>query len=566
MKKYIWLLLLFPLNALAQDAVLEKYIDSLVGPMNKPDVPGTMVLVAQDGKVLFQKAYGMANLELGVPLKTDHAFAIGSVSKQFTAVAVLQLAAQDKLKLTDDIRKYFPQFNTHGYTVTVDNLLSHTSGLTMTDEVYNKMHNENKAAISTERFLNYLMQATPLFVPGTEWSYNNFAYFMLAALVEKLSGEPFEQYMRDHVFKPAGMTHTYIAQDLQSLTNIVSSYTRGYQGRWRNQYRESYFEWAKGSGAVISTLADMLQWDIALREEKVLPGKWLEKAWTPYTLKSGEQVEYGYAWDVNNFEGLRIISHSGSVYGFATQSVHIPEKKLYVFFADFYSSDPNILPRKIIPRILSIRRWTAASKTETRVSEYEGAYQMHHNGSRLMTRITDRPVYVKFTTSGDTLFVKQPLSEKTFLRPAGKDRFLPGRSEDNVYIFNRDANGNVASMNIIPYLFGGSNARRPNKKIAVKEMPPLILVSIDSAVLKKYSGTYYRPDTDEFFFIESQGKKLYGYVWNAAQKFELLPVSISKFIRKGADDYSITFGTDSKGFPILRISGFTDRVFRKTDD
>src|SRR5215213_864973 len=107
MKKIFFVIFLSfsALSLLAQDPALEKFIDSLVGSMNKPDVPGTMVLVAQDGKILVQKAYGMANIELGVPLKTDHAFAIGSISKQFTAVAVLQLATQGKLNLMDDVRK-----------------------------------------------------------------------------------------------------------------------------------------------------------------------------------------------------------------------------------------------------------------------------------------------------------------------------------------------------------------------------------------------------------------------------------------------------------------------------
>src|SRR5215212_2733631 len=225
MKKFI-LVLLLPLQVFAQDVPLEKFVDSLVGPMNKPDAPGTMILVAQDGKPVFQKAYGMANLELGVPLKMDHAFAIGSISKQFTAVAVLQLAQQGKLKLTDDIRKYIPSFNTHGYTITIDNLLSHTSGITITEADYTSMHAENKAAIYPERFLDFIMKTKSSFAPGTEWSYSNFAYAIVAPMVvEKISGERFEDYMRDHVFKPAGMSHTYIARDLQPLNNVVTSYT-----------------------------------------------------------------------------------------------------------------------------------------------------------------------------------------------------------------------------------------------------------------------------------------------------------------------------------------------------
>jgi len=560
------LILLLPVQALAQDTSLERFVDSLVGPMNKPDAPGTMVFVASDGKALFQKAYGMANLELGVPLKTDHAFGIGSVSKQFTAVAVLQLAQQGKLKLTDDVRKYIPHFNSHEFTITIDNLLSHTAGIDMSDNEYNAMHSENNSAIYPERFIEYAMNRNLMYVPGTEWSYSNFSYVILATLVEKISGEPYETYMADHIFKPAGMSHTFIGQDLRPFNNVVSSYTRGYEGKWRNLGRQNDWSWARGAGTIITTLEDMLQWDIALREEKVLPREWLEKAWTPYRLQNGEQVNYGYGWDVNTYNNLKIISHSGGISGFATQSVHVPEKRLYVLFVDCYASDPNSIPKKIIARLLNIPRWVPSPKGDTSFSEYTGAYQLHHQGSRLMKKITDKPVYVKFITSGDTLFVQPPLVEKVFLRPAGKDRFLPGRSEESVYIFNRDEKGNIVSMNQIPFLFGGPTANRPNKRVNVAEKAPIVVKAVDPAVLKNYSGSYYRPETDEYLFVIAQGNRLYGSIWNTSQKFELLPVSNNKFIRKGVDDYSVTFKMDSKGFPMLTVSGLTDRDFRKVHD
>jgi len=565
MRKYI-LLFLLPIQVAAQDLQLEKYVDSLIGPMNKPDVPGSMVLVAQDGKVLIRKAYGMASLELSVPLNTDHAFAIGSVSKQFTTVAILQLVQNGKLKLTDDVRKYLPSFNSHGYTITIDNLLSHTAGIDMADNEYNSMHSENNAAIYPERFIDYALNRKLMFAPGTEWSYSNFAYVILATLVEKVSGEPYENYMKNHVFSPAGMSHTFIGQDLQPFNNVVSSYARGYEGKWRNLNRLNDWGWARGAGTIITTLDDMLQWDIALREEKVLPHEWLDKAWTPYTLKNGVRIDYGYGWDINTYNNIKIISHSGGINGFAAQTVHVPEKKLYVFFADFYASDPASIPKKIISRILIIPRWTPSPKGDTKSSEYTGYYQLHHQGSRLVKKITDKPVYIRFTSSGDTLFVQQPLSEKTFLRPAGKDRFLPGRSEETMFIFNRDANGNIVSMNQVPFLFGGANSGRPNLKVTIAEKPPMVIVPVDSAVLKRYAGTYYRPETDEYLFIIAQGNKLYGSIWNTAQRFELLHTGNNKFIRKGVDDYSVTFKNDSKGFPILTVSGLRNRDYRKVHD
>jgi CubicO group peptidase (beta-lactamase class C family) len=564
--KKILLLLLLPMQAVSQDNQLEKFVDSLIGPMNKRNQPGTMILVAQDGKPILKKAYGLANVELEVPLKTDHAFAIGSVSKQFTAVAVLQLVQQNKLKLSDDIRKHIPSFNSQGRTITIENLLTHTAGIDMADSEYNNMHSAENAAIYPERFIDYAMTRKLVFEPGTEYSYSNFAYNILAAMIEKISGLPFETYMSEKVFIPAGMTNTFAAQDLKPLNNVVSSYTRGYEGKWRNMARDNTWDWSRGAGNVITTLGDMLKWDIALREEKVLPKQWLEKAWTPYRLKNGGLVQYGFGWDVNMYDNTPIISHSGGTMGFAAQSVHVPEKNIYVFFADFYASDPNGIPKKILSRMLNIPRWSATTKAEVDLSEYTGHFRLHHQGSRLMKRITDDPVFVKFTASGDTLFVQQPLAEKTFLRPAGKDRFLPPRSEDNIYVFNRDSKGKIVSMNVKPFLFGGAVAEHPMMKEKVADKPPIDIVSIDSATLKKYAGTYYRPESDEYLFITTQGNKLYGSVWNTPQRFELLPLSSHKFVRKGVELYTITFKNDSKGFPVITVSGLRNRDYKKVRD
>ena len=372
--------------------------------------------------------------------------------------------------------------------------------------------------------------------------------------------------MRDHVFKPAGMNHTFIGNDLQPLPNLVSSYVRGYEGKWRNQNRRSDWGWWRGSGAVITTVDDMLQWDIALREEKVLSREWLEKAWTAYTLNNGEHVQYGYGWDINTYNNTRIVSHSGGIYGFATQSVHVPEKKLYILYVDFFTADPNIIPRRILSRMLNEPRWTSAPKGDANMADYTGAYQLHHMGSRLISKITDKPIYIKFTTSGDTLYVQQPLAERTFLRPAGKDRFLPGRTEDNMYVFNRDSKGNIVSMNVVPFLFGGAVSGRPNKKVAAQMIPTVVTITIDSTILKKYAGTYYRPEADEYFFILAQGNKLFGSALGSPQKFELLPVSEHKFVRKGVEGYTVNFKNDNQGLPVLTTSGFNDREFKKVDD
>jgi len=564
MKKY-FVLLMLPLSVAAQDRPLDKFIDSLVGPYNKPDVPGSMILIAQDGKPIVKKAYGMASLELSVPLTTNHSFAIGSISKQFTALAMLQLAEQGKLKLSDDIRKYFPGVNTHGYVVTIDNLLSHTSGISSFErKSFNHFVHENGIAAYPDYFLSYIMSEDLLFVPGTNWSYDNAAYWINALIIEKVSGEKFADYMREHVFRPAGMLHSFVADDLQPLNNLAISYSKGYQGKWRNENsRTSYWEWPKGGGNIISTLDDMMQWDIALREGKILSKQWLQRAWTAYVLKTGFVVHYGYGWYVSNYGGVHIISHSGAIYSYSVESVHLPEKKLYILYVNFYGSDPASIPKNIISTLLNIPFYKAIDTSANKLSDYIGDYETPHATSRLSKQVSDRPIYANFTTSGDTLYMQYTGREKIFLRPAGKDRFLPAHADDPLYVFNRDERGKVKSFQVIPFLFGGAMSDEAFKKIQRIKKPLQKIVFVNPEVLKRYTGTYYRPVTDRYFFIELNGGKLYAYQMNAAERFELLPIGQNKFIRKGIEDSGISFKVNLNGLMILTFFGNRIEDYKK---
>src|SRR5215212_2543675 len=216
----LFILLLLPLHTLAQDAQLEKFVDSLIGPFNKGSAPGSMILVVQDGKQLVKKSYGMANLELRVPLRTDHAFAIGSVTKQFTAVAILQLAQNGKLSLSDDIRKYIPFFDTHGKTITIENLLTHTSGITGSMA---QLRQTIVLDVHPDKFLRYVMNSPLEFEPGTDWSYSNIAFRIASIIIERVSGQTYATYLKENLFEAAGMHESFAADDLTQMDNVVSS-------------------------------------------------------------------------------------------------------------------------------------------------------------------------------------------------------------------------------------------------------------------------------------------------------------------------------------------------------
>ena len=558
------LLLFLPLQSFAQDAQLEKFIDSLVGPFNKPDAPGSMILVMQDGKQLAKKAYGMANLELRVPLRTDHAFAVGSVTKQFTAVAILQLVQKGKLSLSDDIRKYIPFYDSQGKTITIENLLTHTSGISG-----NLRELRQEAVVDTysDHFVRYVMKSPLDFEPGTDWSYSNHAFRIASIIVERVSGQTAAEYFKEHLFEPAGMHQSYVADDLQPLHNLVSSYMRGGNGTWRNASTlRPEWNWAKGAGNIISTLDDMFRWHTALLEGKIISAELLERAWTSYRLKNGSLTNYGYGFNVMPHGNFRVIHHNGGIYGYRNVAAFVPEKKLYVQYVNLYSGDIAYITKKILARLLNIAPPSPDQKYTGSLADYAGNYEQHYVEAAVSTR-SKIPVYATVMVRGDSLYLREMLAAPVYLRPAGKDRFIPGRPEDGLYEFNRDKDNKVVSMRFRPYLYGVGNAGVENRKI--KETVSQVVheaVAVNRELLKKYTGTYYRPESAGYLFVELQGDRLFGSNIGSPQKYELVPVAENKFIRKDLKDYSFSFNPDENGIMKATVSGFTQFDYKKIAD
>jgi len=565
MKKIIIIVFFIPCLLGAQDVQLEKYVDSLMAPVNRTDMPGTMLLIAKDGMPLIRKTYGMANLELQVATRPDHLFAIGSVSKQFTAVAILQLAWKGKLNLSDDIRKYLPEFNTHGKLITIGHLLTHTSGIASSEQKDIGDFIHAKGIYSDKEFMEYAMKPEHFFVPGSDWSYNNFGFNIAAIIIEKLSGVSFAEYMSKNIFQPAGMTNSFVPDETKPLKNLVTSYFKDRNGGWMYYFARKWLP-ARGSGNIISTMDDMLKWDIALREEKILPKEWLEKAWTTYKLNDGRNTDYGLGWTVAKNNGIRFFTHGGDIYGYHTYAVHVPEKKIYLLCANFYATSTeaaNIL-RKIVPRLLSLS-YPSPVKAVVQLDEYASVYEIHRTGTRIAKQLTDRPIYMNISVKGDSLYAQQTLGEKIFLRPAGKDTFLPGTSEASWIVFTRDANQKVNAL-YVNGVYWSYGPEVQNKKVNIKWPAPVEAKPINTELLKQYAGAYHRVELEtnfplSFYFIETDGVKLYSKFEGKRQ--ELTPVSDNKFVRKGVEDIIFEFKSATNGAMILTVSALRVYDYRK---
>ena len=237
MKKQLYLLLLglaLSLTAVAQTtAQLTNEFDKLLTEQFKADGPGCTALVAHKGQVIYQKAFGMANLELNVPMQPDNVFRIGSITKQFTAIAILQLMEQGKLSLQDEITRFIPDYPTQGKKITVEHLLTHTSGIKSTTDMPTFWSMIRKDMTPPE--LIDIFKNQPLeFDPGTNWKYCNSGYGLLGYIIEKVSKKTYPQYLEEAFFKPLGMTQSYFGSNTKLIKNQVAGYESDSNGVLQN--------------------------------------------------------------------------------------------------------------------------------------------------------------------------------------------------------------------------------------------------------------------------------------------------------------------------------------------
>lgn len=451
----ICFIIFFPCCVLqAQDLQQENYCDSLMPNAGRIDMPASLLIVAKDGKPLLRKAYGMANLEMNIPASPDQLFTLASVNKQMIAVSILQLAQKGMLRLSDDIRQYLPSFDTNSRLITIEQLLNHTSGIySGNSPVRGKSfydHVKVSGMLNDQEFLDYTMQQPPIFEPGTDWSWNTWAYHLAFFIVEKVSGMPFNEYVRRNLFEPAGMHNSFSLVDGNRLgANGIKYlntffYFRDAVGKWTwwdRRHLTPYFFYQRYS--IATSLDDLVKWDQALREGKLIPPELLEKAWTSGHLKNGRSINYGLGWTLSEQNGYKLISSVG-IGSNPICTVHVPEQGLYIVYTQFFGSleQVEMKVKKILSRLLPLSYPTAV-ESKAPLSDYVGVYQVHRNGLDLATVISDVPIFMNVTTSNDTLYLQQTATGKIALRPAGDDRFLPPANENIYYIFLRDENKKV---------------------------------------------------------------------------------------------------------------------------
>src|SRR6266550_4907382 len=288
-------------------------VDAIARQTLSRPVAGISVAVARDGQVVLARGYGMANLEHAVAVTPETVFHIASISKNILAAVVLQLVDEGKLQLDDDVTKYVPEAPTLGHHVTVRQLLNHTSGIYSFTSPPDAANNE-RLELTHEQVLGLIKDKPFDFEPGTRWRYDNSAFYLAGMVVERVTKQEYGAYVREHVFKPLGMSSASLCYARMVVPHLAS----GYEVDRGALVNAAFMTWKLpfASGAVCATATDLLKWEAALDTGRVLTPSSLALMRTPTTLADGTKIDYGLGTRLGSLDGHRVLGHTGSGGGF----------------------------------------------------------------------------------------------------------------------------------------------------------------------------------------------------------------------------------------------------------
>ena len=358
--------------ALAQSFTPDPRIDRLFAQWDKPGSPGCAVGVIRDGKLVYERGYGMANLDYDIPNSPRMVYYVGSDSKQFTAAAIGLLALQRKLGLDDDIRKYVPEMPdyraTYGVPVTIRNLVHHTSGIR---DIYTLM------SLAGLRMEDVMTDAAALamiarqkelnFKPGTDYLYSNSGYWLLGQIVERITGQSLRVYADEQIFKPLGMTNTHFHDDPgHVMKNRAMSYEPDGASGFRISYLQNFDK--IGAGGLYSTVEDLAKWDQNYYTHKVGGAALQALIHTRGVLATGDTIPYAFGNNVATYRGLRVDDHGGSMMGYKAHILRFPDQRLSVIeTCNLGSINPAPIARQVAEVYLGDRMTPATATTTSGV-------------------------------------------------------------------------------------------------------------------------------------------------------------------------------------------------------
>jgi CubicO group peptidase (beta-lactamase class C family) len=305
------------------DEALAKLDETIQNYFEEHNVPGGLVAVASRGEIIHLRTYGMANVELAVPVSDQSVFEIGSISKQFVSAAAMLLVEEGKLDLDDPIHEYLAYLPSEWLGVTMRQLLNHTSGIPDYEEI--RTYDVYRFRLTPEEVIQIAHSRPMDFAPGTGRYYSNTGYFLASMIVERIEGRPLDRVLQARIFDPLGMTQTGMADPESIIPHRAAGYWVDKTGVLINRNPTETAS-TLGAGGLLSTAHDLAKWDDALYGDQLLSSESKEALWTPVVLPNGENTEYGLGWRVTPYAGLRSQNHTGQVAGFNANFARFPDQ------------------------------------------------------------------------------------------------------------------------------------------------------------------------------------------------------------------------------------------------
>ncbi|MDX1407153.1 MAG: serine hydrolase [Saprospiraceae bacterium] len=446
-------------------AILNEYFSS--------DGPGATAIVTRGDDIVYRGAVGKASLELDVDMRPEHIFRIGSITKQFTAVAILMLQEQGKLSAQDPITRFLPDYPTHGNTITIEHLLTHTSGIQSYTDIPGWMATETRKDRTLKELISEFKDHPMNFKPGEEWRYNNSGYILLGAIIEAASGMTYADFLQQYVFDALGLQNTRYDEHGRVIPHRIPGYMPGPDGPRNADFLSMTLPHAAGS--LISNVDDLARWNRLIHAGKLVSKETLASAFKPYVLNDGSNTGYGYGWSISKIGPAVSYEHGGGIHGFLTEGIYVPEHDVYVAVLSNCNCNP---PGHAAIRMAGLATGhsyeiEAVSIDDAILEEYEGVYDIENSEDLRVITIENGTVYSKRGAG--------PRQETV---PVGRDKFAYPSSFTTLE-FVRDDAGKVIGQYVIPRSGQAGYAEKTNEQVTPRET-----VDVHPDILDRYVGDY----------------------------------------------------------------------------
>ncbi len=533
--KALPLLLMLSQTGISQD--INDELDILLTELSHSGTGG-VVLATRNGQVEYEKSFGKASLELDVDMTTANIFRIGSITKQFTAAAILRLQQEGKLSVTDNIARYISDYPSPGNQVTIEQLLTHSSGIANYTSLDQFDDLVRRTDFDPLELIDFFKDEPMDFAPGEGFNYSNSGYIILGYIIEVVSGMPYAEYLQRSFFTPLGLKSTLYDNHSRIITGRVQGYQKTADGHQNADFLSMTVPYAGGS--LLSTAGDLNKWITGLVKGDILNEQSLEILFTNHTLSNGRQINYGYGWRIGNIQGSKSIKHGGTVNGFTSYAIYMPADRLLVTILTNCECNQSleIVASKMIALMMGNPfQYDSLVLNRKQLRKFQGVYQSE---TRELKTIR---------LENDTLVMFAAGRNKSILLPVKQDELLL-IANLTLLDFSTNKRNNFDS-------FSGKGLDGEVQWVRVdSDIESYARQEVTPAQLEEFQGLY-QLENDRVIEILVEEDRIYGQM--GSNREEIIPYATNKFFAKDIDAELIFMREDDQIIE-LRIKQNGERI------